>query len=244
MINDKFWEEVKNKWVVAAPEKIKNVKTSSGGAIDSSLLINPWDMGEVPFEMVDYDKAIDMALTADPIPLIAGVNVDSDTTQEENLKQKRPTLNTEKFDNLLDKQTLSDYISACFLLKECDLPEDMDRVYIDITDRLKVLNDTMNKFKELYQPDMTQFYEYYIPETLQLTATYLEYLNLDVENEIILETKDEIIDSAETLLVAINDTIEQIYQFATIQLKAKAKALETTMNRDGYADPNFRITND
>ena len=39
----------------------------------------------------------------------------------------------------------------------------------------------------------------------------------------------------------MNDKIDEIYKFASIEIKAKAKALESMMSQDGYVDPKFKI---
>jgi hypothetical protein len=106
---------------------------------------------------------------------------------------------------------------------------------------MPVLQDAIVKFESVYQSDMTQFYGYYIPEALQLTATYLEYLNVGIRDQIIQEAEKEVLDAASKLLFAVNDKIDEIYKFASIEIKAKAKALESLMSQDGYVDSNFKI---
>ena len=43
MSDRKFWEDVKKAWIVTPPPQIKDVKTGSGGKIDPSLLVDPWN---------------------------------------------------------------------------------------------------------------------------------------------------------------------------------------------------------
>ena len=127
------------------------------------------------------------------------------------------------------------------MLRDCELPEEMDKVLEKLTDRLQALKSAQNRFKDVYLVDLTQFYEYYIPEALQLTASYLEYRAIGIGEEILKETKQEVLDVSKKLLVAVNDTIDQIYKFATMEIKAKAKALDSIMSQDGYVDPVFKI---
>ena len=54
MIDTAFWKEVRDVWIVKAPPQIEDVKVTSGGAIDPGLLKDPWDMDEIPFDMVDF----------------------------------------------------------------------------------------------------------------------------------------------------------------------------------------------
>ena len=242
MIERQFWEDAKKVWIVQAPPKIKDIKAGSGGNIDPSLLKDPWDIEGISFDMVDFDGAVQAAFNGGEIPLKPGVVVPNQAeTDPEPEKPKRPQLDTEKFDSLLEKQTLPDYVEACKLLRKCELPNEMDDLYASLIERMPVLQDAIVKFESVYQSDMTQFYEYYIPEALQLTATYLEYLNAGIGDQIIQETEKEVLDAADKLLIAVNDKIDEIYKFASLEIKAKAKALESLMSQDGYVDPNFKI---
>lgn len=47
--------------------------------------------------------------------------------------------------------------------------------------------------------------------------------------------------AGETLLLAINEKINEIYKFASIEIKAKAKALDAIMNQEGYVDSTYKI---
>ena len=80
-----------------------------------------------------------------------------------------------------------------------------------------------SKFEGVYQTDLDQFYDYYIPETLQLTSAYLEYLDAGIGEDIVNETEKEILDALKQLLIAVNDKVDEIYKFASIEIKAKAK---------------------
>lgn len=157
------------------------------------------------------------------------------------VRPRRPQLNKKLFEELLQKQELLDYTQACRLLRNCELPEKMDDLYKELIIRMPILQESIDKFAEAYEPDMYQFYEYYIPEALQLTATYIEYLDVGIGEKILSETEREVLDAASKLLIAVNDKVDEIYKFASIEIKAKAKALESLMSQDGYVDPNFKI---
>ena len=157
------------------------------------------------------------------------------------IRPRRPQLNKDRFKSLLDSQNLQDYVEACRMIRNCELPEEMDKLYQELILRIPVLQESLDKFDEVYQPDMYQFYEYYIPEALQLTATYIEYLDVGIGEKILKETEKEVLDAAAKLIIAVNDKVDEIYKFASIEIKAKAKALESVMSQDGYVDPNFKI---
>lgn len=242
MIERQFWEDAKKVWIVQALPKIKDIKAGSGGNIDPSLLKDPWDIEEIPFDMVDYDGAMHAAFSGGEIPLKSGAVVQNHMESVSEPEQfKHPQLDTEKFDYLLEKQMIPDYVEACKLLRKCELPKEMDDLYSTLIKQMLTLNNVILEFERDYQPDMTQFIEYYIPETLQLTATYLEYLNAGIGIQIIQESEKEVLEAIDKLLIAVNDKIEEICKFATIESKAQAKALVSIMNQDGYVDPNFKI---
>lgn len=242
MIDTAFWKEARDAWIVKAPPKIEDVKITSGGAIDSSLLKDPWELDEIPFDMIDFDHVTKDILNGGDIPLKDNIPKETTFPEKQEPEPEEPKLDADKFETLLGKQTIPDYIEACGLLRACMLPEDMDGQYEELIDRMQVLSDAINRFKEVYQADLTQFYEYYIPETLQLTASYLEYRNIGISDEILQQTGQEVMETAEKLLLALNDTTDQIFRFATIEIKAKAKALESMMSQDGYVNPEYKIS--
>ena len=157
------------------------------------------------------------------------------------VSKHRTQLDKAKFKQLIDSQRLPNYVEACRMIRQCELPEAMGILYQELILRIQVLQESLDKFQDVYQPDMYQFYEYYIPEALQITSTYIEYLDVGIREKIIEETEKEVIEGCEKLLIAVNDKIDEIYRYASIEIKAKAKALESMMDQDGYVDPDFKI---
>ena len=233
MIDRNFWEEARKAWVVIPPPQIKTVKTGSGGAIDPSFLKDPWDSEEVPFDAIDYDAAV--------MAVMNGGEISVKIPQEQPSVPKKPKLDKDKFDEYMSQQDMPGYIGACRLLLSCDLPDKMDDVYGDLIEQMRILEESLEKFKDVYRTDLDQFYEYYIPEALQLTATYLEYIEIGIDGEIVRETEAEVMQALEKLLLAMNEKKDEIYKFASIELKAKAKALESLMSQDGFVDPAYKI---
>ena len=45
----------------------------------------------------------------------------------------------------------------------------------------------------------------------------------------------------EKLLLAVNEKKDEVYKFASIEVKAKAKALESLMSQDGFVDSAYKI---
>ena len=233
MIDRKFWEDVRKAWVVVPPPKINDVKTGSGGTIDPSLLMDPWSIMKNPAD----DNNGDVAENTTPN------NENVTVTQQQTVVEtpKKPRLDKYKFDELMAKQDMPGYIDACRLLLVCELPDKMSSVYGDLIEQMRILGESVDKFKEVYHTDLDQFYEYYIPEALQLTATYLEYIEIGIDDEIVHETEAEVMQAIEKLLLAVKEKKDEIYKFASIEIKAKAKALESLMSQDGFVDPAYKI---
>ena len=62
------------------------------------------------------------------------------------VKRKRPKLNTDQFEWLIEQQTIPAYTEACHLLLECELPESMDELMNQLIERMSVLQETAEKF--------------------------------------------------------------------------------------------------
>ena len=243
MMDKTFWENVRNVWIMQAPPAMHEIRTGSGGPIDPELLNDPWDQEGIPFDMIDYDGAIQAGLTGGEIPLKTGAAaaVLSAHGMTQKTKPARPQLDTETFERHMESKKLPDYVEACRLLKACGLPEQMDRLYGNLIERISVLKESASRFESVYHADLDPFCDYYIPETLQLTASYLEYLSVGIDDQIVKETEKEIMEAGDKLLLAVNDKIDEIYRFASLEIKAKAKALESLMSQDGYVNPEYKI---
>lgn len=213
MIKREFWETARSRWIVGTATKPEAIKTGSGGKIDPTLLIDP-------FEAIRNQYGQE-AIQPEP--------------------PKRPKLDADAFDENMGKHAIPGYLAAAELLMACMLPVEMNEQYEELTRRLPVLQEAIEKFKGVYDPDMEIFYEYYIPEALNLTADYLAYLDAGVGEQVIRDTETEVLDAVKKLILAVNDKIDEIYKFASIEIKAKAKALESLMSQDGYVDPEHKF---
>ena len=241
-----FWKAVRRVWIVEEAPQIKAVKTPSGGKNDPGLLCDPWDMEEddIPFDMMDFDQAVEAGLTGKSYEVKKEYRNVPAAAPEAILvpeKQRRPKLDEERFEELISHQTIPDDIEACKLLLTCELPEKMKELECRLIERLGALQDCITKFGTIYQADLSQFQEYYIPEALQLTVSYLEYIDMDIAQNTITKTETEVLDAIEQLLTGVNDKIEEIRRFAAIELQAKAKALESMLSQDGYVNPEFKL---
>lgn len=234
MIEKQFWINVKEAWIVSAQTKITNVHADSEGTKDFSMPDDSEDM-EVSFDDIDFDRSVESVISGGDFVLKEGQE------KEQTVAPSRPALDTAAFEQKMGQRTLQGYTEAARLLLHCELPEEIKGLYEELILRLPVLQDAVTKFEGVYQTDLDQFYDYYIPETLQLTSAYLEYLDAGIGKDIVNETEKEILDALKQLLIAVNDKVDEIYKFASIEIKAKAKALESLMSQDGYVDPKFKL---
>jgi hypothetical protein len=156
---------------------------------------------------------------------------------------KKHQIDEDRFNALLDERNLDAYIEACGLRRNATLPEGIDNRYLERVQRLMVLKESTEKYKDYYQPDLYEFYDFYIPEALQITVSFLEYLDAGIGENILLETEQEITEALDKLMIGVNEKIDEIYKFASIEIKAKAKALDSVMGQNGYVSPEYKFNN-
>ncbi|MBQ7864185.1 MAG: hypothetical protein IJ353_06960 [Lachnospiraceae bacterium] len=237
MINNEFWKAAASSWSWEARPDVK-VKNGSGGQISSVLLKKPWEVVDddsVEFDKIDYEATMKSMLAGGQVVLKEPVD---DVVEAPSSKI---AIDTEAFDNCLEQENIEGFTSCFKMLRDCGLPEDVTERLKEIVNRMGVLKDAVSKFKKVYEADISLFMENYIPEALNLSVGYIEYVNANVSEDILLSTQTEVVEALDTLLIGINDKIDEIYKFASIELKATAKALNATMSSDGYVDSKFRI---
>lgn len=238
MIEKQFWMNAKAAWIVSSSPKTANIPTGPECAADSVLQDNPKE-SEILFDDIDFDQSVQSMMGGGD--LIMKTPPDDKPMEETTIAPPRPTLDVDKFEQAMALRTFPGYTEAAKLLLCCELPKEMDKLYRELISRIPVLQEAVIKFDSVYQADLEEFYDYYIPETLQLTSSYLEYLEAGIETDIVRETEEEIMDAIKKLIIAINDKIDEIYKFASLEIKAKAKALESLMSQDGYVDSKFKL---
>lgn len=235
MINKEFWKDAASSWALNVQAEI-NVKVGSGGEISEELLKNPWDSMDdefADFDQIDYEATLKS--------MLEGGDVIFKNAEEHKEIPQEICLDMDQFDAYLEQETITGFTGGFKLLRDCGLPDVMTDSLREIVNRMEVLDDAINKFKKVYEADMSMFIENYIPETLNLSAGYIEYVNAKVDEKILVSTQNEVVEALETLLIGINEKIDEIYRFASIEVKAAAKALSANMNMNGYVDPKFKI---
>lgn len=178
------------------------------------------------------------------------VDISNSDLSKEEQTQKQPNdienvpqsgLDKETFMSLLERRGIPNYIEACKLLLTCDMPQDMKDNYEELLKRLPVLQDAIEKFDEVYHADIDLFNDYYAPEALNVTATFLDYQAIKPSEKLVVQTRENVILATRKLLLVVNEKIEEIYKFVTIETNAEAKALEAMMSQDGYVDSQLKI---
>ena len=237
MIDSKFWKEVRKNWIIETSSKSTNSVSESYNDEEES----------VPFDFVDPDKAYKDIINGRDI-LGRGKTETTDQNESGNKtettkpqKPIKPPFDTERFAGLVEKGDIKSFSSAFNMLSDYGLPDKMEELFRNIAETMLTLDETVKKFEGIYKADMSQFYEYHIPETLELASTYIEYESADIDSDIINKTQKEVVSAAETLLTGLEDKKNELYEFGFMELKARAKALESLMGQDGHVPKDSRI---
>lgn len=201
-------------------------------APDLKLLVNP--LYQTSPDSTPADSSKEQVSVVDLGPEVV-------TTKEPESSIPNSGLDKQKFRMLLQGGKIPNFVEASKLLLECNLPDDIAQTYRQLVDRMPILQDAIQRFDDIYHADMDQFEEYFAPEALKITAVYLDYQAVRPSEKILKETRDNVFLATRKLLQVVNEKIDEIYRFVTIDANAEAKALETIMSQDGHVDPAHRI---
>ncbi len=146
MIERKFWEEVRSYWIL----QISDRKTSSGGEIDPSLLEDPWGQDGIPFDMVDYDDAMEAALTGESYQVPKEQGQKPKVAPRQGIqpmpqsfaqavkppeKRQKPMFDSAGFEERMERRTLTDYIEAGITGKDGKIGTRIARSNVCIADK-------------------------------------------------------------------------------------------------------------
>ncbi|MDY3747840.1 MAG: hypothetical protein SOZ97_14110 [Lachnospiraceae bacterium] len=241
---------------VISPELFKDpldIEKSGSFGMNDGVWAGEYDE-EIPFDQLNDDAVLWAVFNGEDMPgqprqmKVSGQGKHSG--QQSASAQKapeppkvppRPKLDIKAFEQAMAEKTLPGFVAAAQLLMKCQLPEEMNQLYLKLAERIPVLQNASEKFEAVYQADLEPFYEYYIPEALELTEVYLEYLDNGVGEDIVKDTEQEIVDAVKKLIQAVNEKTDEIYKFASIEIKAKAKALESLMSQNGFVDSDYKL---
>lgn len=120
--------------------------------------------------------------------------------------------------------------------------EDMELVkeIKDISDTVKKIIDAVEKKPDKYEK-MNNFFNYYLPITINILNRYDEIENQSLNTE----ESNEFMDSTKSMIKKINKAFKSqlanIYQADIIDTDAEMKVFENMLKSDGYQDDDFNI---
>ena len=148
---------------------------------------------------------------------------------DQNRLKNLETMSTNDF----RQDSLESYIFTLDELADADLPEDMKTSLTAVSEAIKALVNAL----EQYPSEASQSYkfkEYYIPEIVNLTNSYIEYNKAGVSENVIKPVYTKVMNALADVEAAAKQRINEIYQVATMGTKAKADALQRVLGQDGY----------
>ena len=127
----------------------------SGASLESNSKLNLESNSEIsanPEMKVEPELRVkqDAVLNSEEVSNPASVVNPEIMASPKPVKRKRPKLNTDQFEWLIEQQTIPAYTEACHLLLECELPESMDELMNQLIERMSVLQETAEKFGGIY----------------------------------------------------------------------------------------------
>jgi DNA repair exonuclease SbcCD ATPase subunit len=99
---------------------------------------------------------------------------------------------------------------------------------------LKEIFDRVSEHPE-QMPKMKKFMDYYLPTTLKLVEAYEEFDSVPNPNEEIIQAKDEIEKTLDTINASFTELLNQLYQPSVLDATTDAKVLQTVLAKDGLA---------
>ncbi len=104
-----------------------------------------------------------------------------------------------------------------------------------------LLNDILNRVKE--HPDQMnschKLMNYYIPTMLKLVEAYAEYDKVKVPGQDIINAKDEIEKTLDTINEAFVQLLNRLFQDSVWDVTADAKVLKTMLQQEGLAEDDL-----
>ncbi|HCX62273.1 MAG TPA: hypothetical protein DHU59_07535 [Clostridiales bacterium] len=89
-------------------------------------------------------------------------------------------------------------------------------------------------------PEIKKFTEYFLPTTLKLLDAYREFDYHSVRGENISTAKKEIEDTMDTINLAFENLLDDLFQDAAMDISADISVLETMLAQEGLAQKNIK----
>lgn len=136
-------------------------------------------------------------------------------------------------EKMIEGADLDSYIFYFEDVQHSRIKEDMEQQITILIEKLHKLSAALEKYPDKIE-GTHRFSTYYLPETLRLIFAYQQYLIAGVSKDKIDRVYDKVMESIDSVIVAVESKIDSIYQVATMDIVAKANALQKIMGQDGY----------
>ena len=131
--------------------------------------------------------------------------------------------------NLIIKKMIS-------LVEDSELKENISQIYSSIE---KIIN-TVEKNPEKYRI-VDNFFEYYLPETINILKKYDEIENQKLSSKEIDDFMKKTKNMIKKINLAFKNQLSNLYQTDIIDTDAEMKVFESMLKSDGYDDNNLNI---
>ena len=92
------------------------------------------------------------------------------------------------------------------------------------------------------ESQISNFVNYYFPTTLKLLDSYADFEEKGYQGEKLLQTKDRIESTADTIIAAYQKQLDNLYLTDTLDVDTDIDVLETMLKRDGLSESDFGQT--
>lgn len=99
--------------------------------------------------------------------------------------------------------------------------------------------DTVKK-RPQQMSQMQKFMDYYLPTTLKLVTAYQEFDGVDVQGENITSAKGEIEKTLDTINLAFEKLLDDLYQDTVFDVTTDASVLQTMLAKEGLTESDFK----
>lgn len=90
-------------------------------------------------------------------------------------------------------------------------------------------------------PELKKFIEYFLPTTLKLVQTYRDIDSNPIQGENILKTKKEIEDTIETINLAFEKLLDELFEDTSLDISTDISVLETMLAQEGLTNDDMKI---
>ncbi|MBP2025993.1 5-bromo-4-chloroindolyl phosphate hydrolysis family protein [Peptoniphilus stercorisuis] len=98
-----------------------------------------------------------------------------------------------------------------------------------------------NKNNKEIEKSNYKFIEYYLPTTIKLLESYVEFSNIEIKGDNIKSAMVDIEYSMDTILYAMAKYLDDLYEHSSFDVKTDLSVLKTILSQDGLLEDDFKI---